>query len=95
MPVGKNAGRNQELRAFEQEEHDYRNKPFVIVIEQGRSGVPIFMVDGEDGDDRPMRFATPEEARRVARGATWENAWVWWIVELATDGVVKLGTDVG
>lgn len=90
MPVGKNAGRKEE-RSREEADREYRNKRFVVIIERGNSGVPMFMVDE---NEKPERFATAAEARRNARGAMWENTWVWWIAEFTDEGLVRLGTEI-
>lgn len=86
MPVGKKPERTRE-----ETDREYRNKRFVVIIEQGSSGVPLFMVDE---NEKPQRFATAEEARRNARGAMWENAWVWWIAELTDEGLIRFGTEI-
>lgn len=65
-------------------------KPWVVIIERGESGIPMFMTD-ESGE--PLRFATGREAREAVRGAMWEHAWVWWLVPLGENGVVRYGTD--
>ncbi len=71
---------------------------FVIIIESNNgSKWPRFLSDEIEGgeSERPIRFATAEAAREAARGRMWENALVWWVVELATEGRVQYGTDVG
>lgn len=64
--------------------------PFVVVIEHPKTNAPMFMMRDED---RPARFISRRAAREGARGALWENKWVWWIVCLEPKGTVLLGTD--
>lgn len=69
--------------------------PFVIIIENNTGAKwPRFYVEDDGENERPVRFPTAEAARAEARGRMWENTLVWWIVELASDGEVRFGTDV-
>jgi len=64
---------------------------FVVVIVNPKMNEPMFL---KDSVGIPMRFETRVEARLAARGAFWETAWEWWIVELRDDGDVVFGPEV-
>ncbi len=67
---------------------------FCVLLENGNHG-PLFMTSGEDEkDETPALFHTAEAARDAARGAPWEHAWVWWIVNLEDGGRTRYGTDL-
>lgn len=66
---------------------------FAVVIEQP-GGLLMFMQEGEGPDpERPCRFETREAAFAAVKGAMWEYAWPWWVVELVCRGRSVYGPD--
>lgn len=79
------------LTRMEMNQRRQTKKKYVIVIEQGPgpgAGNLLFMTND---DGVPLRFETFDDARNTARGAMWEHAWVWWIVEFGRYGTVTYG----
>ena len=60
---------------------------FIIVLDPNSR--PQLMTD-DDEMQTGCVFPTLEEAVNATKGAMWETAWVWWVVDLEEGGRVYL-----